>query len=86
MDFGPFRKELIEAAEGELRKLRAEAKVDATISVGSGAVAEVVGAEAQKHKADLVVTGRGHALGTLSRVWSALYSIVRESPCPVLSI
>jgi nucleotide-binding universal stress UspA family protein len=86
VDFGPFRKELIEAAESELRKLRAEAKVDATIFVDSGAIAEIVRAEAERHKAGLVVTGRGHATGTLSRVWSSLYSIVRESPCPVLSI
>jgi nucleotide-binding universal stress UspA family protein len=86
VDFGPFRKELIEAAEASLQKLRAEAKVDATITVGSGAVAEVVRAEAEKHQADLVVTGRGHSQGALSRVWSALYSVVRESPCPVISI
>jgi hypothetical protein len=37
-------------------------------------------------KADLVVVGRGNIQGTLSRVWSHLYSIVRDSPCPVLSI
>jgi nucleotide-binding universal stress UspA family protein len=86
VDFGPFRKELIEAAEAELQKLRAEAKVDATITVGSGAIAEVVRAEAEKHKADLVVTGRGNSQGALSRIWSSLYSVVRESPCPVLSI
>jgi len=86
VDFGPFRKELMDAAEAELQKLRAEAQVDATITVGSGAVAEVVRVEAEKQKADLVVTGRGHSQGALSRVWSALYSIVRESPCPVLSI
>jgi nucleotide-binding universal stress UspA family protein len=86
VDFGPFRKELIEAAEAELQKMRGEAKVEATISIGSGAIAEVVRAEAERHKADLVVTGRGNSQGALSRMWSSLYSIVRESPCPVLSI
>jgi nucleotide-binding universal stress UspA family protein len=86
VDFGPFRKELIDAAETELQKLRAEAGLDATIHIGSGAIAEVVRAEVERTKSDLVVTGRGHAQGTMSSVWSALYSVVRESPCPVLSI
>jgi nucleotide-binding universal stress UspA family protein len=87
VDFGPFRKELMDAAEAELQKLRAEAGLDgATITVGSGAIAEVVRTEAANHGADLVIAGRGHAQGSFARVWSALYSIVRESPCPVLSI
>ena len=36
--------------------------------------------------ADLVVVGRGHEKGNLSRMWSHLYTIIRESPCPVLSV
>jgi nucleotide-binding universal stress UspA family protein len=86
VDFGPFRKELMDAAENELQRLRAEAGVEASITIGSGAIAEVVRAEAEKQQADLVIAGRGHSQGTFSRVWSALYSIVREAPCPVISI
>ena len=36
--------------------------------------------------ADLVMVGRGHARGKISALWSHLYQIVRESPCPVLSV
>lgn len=36
--------------------------------------------------ADLVIVGRGHMQDTFSQAWSHLYAIVRESPCPVLSV
>lgn len=41
---------------------------------------------ALEEAADLVIVGRGHARGTVSRIWSHLYALIRESPCPVLSI
>lgn len=41
---------------------------------------------AVEEKADLVVVGRGHQSGNFSRIWSNLYTIIRESPCPVLSV
>ncbi|MGA9061842.1 MAG: universal stress protein [Terracidiphilus sp.] len=36
--------------------------------------------------ADLIVLGRGRARGTISQIWSHLYTVIRESPCPVLSV
>jgi hypothetical protein len=45
-----------------------------------------VHAEAIRLKADLIITGRGRIQGRLSRMWAHLYSIVRDSPCPVLSV
>ncbi len=87
VDFSPYRVELIEAADIALRKLRDRAQVKAaTINVESGSPSAVIHAQACAHKADLVVTGRGHSQGRAARVWSALYSIVRDAPCPVLSI
>ena len=49
-------------------------------------VPEGIRQAASEEKADLVIVGRGHEKGTVSRMWSALYSIIRESPCPVLSV
>jgi nucleotide-binding universal stress UspA family protein len=57
-----------------------------TISVREAAVAESVRECALEEAADLVVAGRGHQQGDLSRLWSQLYAIVRESPCPVVSV
>jgi nucleotide-binding universal stress UspA family protein len=36
--------------------------------------------------ADLLIVGRGQARGSISRAWSHLYGIIRETPCPVLSV
>jgi len=86
IDYGPFRKALMEAAEYVLREVRTKAAVDAPISVESGPVADVIRERVAAYHADVVVTGRGHAHDGASRVRSVLYEIIREAPCPVLSI
>lgn len=86
IDFTPFRKELIDAAETHLRTLKGRLNLDAPHAVIEGGVADGIHHEVVRRKADLVIVGRGHDQGAISRVWSRLYSIVRDSPCPVLSI
>ncbi len=86
VDFVALRKELVTAAKTRLRNLLDEAKVQATHAVVEGSIANSVHEWAASHQADLLVVGRGHAQDGLGRVWSNLYSIVRESPCPVLSV
>ena len=86
IDFAPYKNEMIDAANARLRELKANLGIDAPHNVVEGHVADVVRAEVVHRKADLVVAGRGHAQGVLTRMWSHLYAIVRESPCPVLSI
>jgi len=56
---------------------------DTVIDVG---IPDSIHEEIVRRKADLLVVGRGHDQGAISRVWSRLYAIVRDSPCPVLSI
>jgi len=85
-DFGPVLQELTEAAHFRMRELKGKLGVEAPHTVVDAVIAEGVRQEVLRRKADLVVTGRGHAQKTFSRMWSHLYSIVRESPCPVLSI
>jgi nucleotide-binding universal stress UspA family protein len=53
--------------------------LDATIPEGIRKIAI-------EQEANLLVVGRGHTSGTFSRAWSHLYTIIRESPCPVLSV
>jgi nucleotide-binding universal stress UspA family protein len=38
------------------------------------------------HQSDLIVIGRGVMQTRLGRLRSSAYSIVREAPCPVISI
>jgi len=39
-----------------------------------------------EEKAELLIVGRGHERGNVSRLWSHLYAIIRDSHCPVLSV
>jgi nucleotide-binding universal stress UspA family protein len=86
MDFTAYRKELIDAAHAHLRGLKSRLNLDAPDIVIDAGVSSGIHEEVVRRKADLVVVGRGHDQGIVSRVWSRLYSIVRDSPCPVLSI
>lgn len=60
--------------------------VDAKIRVLDTGVTEGIRRTAMEENADLVVVGRGHERGNVSRIWSHLYTIIRDSPCPVLSV
>jgi nucleotide-binding universal stress UspA family protein len=51
-----------------------------------GDVAEAVRTEAQRHKADLVIIGRGMLDQSLGRLRTHSYAIIRQAPCPVLSV
>jgi nucleotide-binding universal stress UspA family protein len=37
-------------------------------------------------QADLVIIGRGHADRALGRLRSHTYNIIRNAPCPVISV
>jgi len=86
VDIAPFREELMQFADARVRELKSKLSIDAPHTSIEGVTAEEVCREAIRTKADLLVVGRGNIQGTFSRMWSHLYSIVRDSPCPVLSI
>ena len=84
--FGPYRDDFIAAADARLVELKKKAGVNAPHTILDGAVADAIRDQALRMSADLIITGRGEVYGTLSRLWSHLYPIVRHAPCPVLSI
>ncbi len=86
IDLEEHTKRLTEASLVRLRELKAKVGVDAPHTVIDALLAEGIHHEVVRRKADLLVTGRGHSTGTFGRIWSHLYSIIRDSPCPVLSI
>jgi nucleotide-binding universal stress UspA family protein len=51
-----------------------------------GSVAEAVRRLALRKRADLVVIGRGAIRSGLGRLYANSYDIIRESPCPVISV
>jgi nucleotide-binding universal stress UspA family protein len=77
---------LEEEARKEIGKMQEKAGVRAQICLGAGEVSHVVRDAAEHHDADLVVIGRGHATRTLGRLRTNVYSIIRQSPCPVISV
>jgi nucleotide-binding universal stress UspA family protein len=86
IDYASYRTEVVGAADFRIRELKGELGIDAPHAILDGPVAGRVREEALRKKADLVVLGRGRAQATFSRLWSHVYPIVREAPCPVLSI
>jgi nucleotide-binding universal stress UspA family protein len=77
---------LEEEAREEISKMQAKAGVQAQLCLGAGEVPHVVRDAALHHAADLMVIGRGHATRTLGRLRTNVYSIIRQSPCPVISV
>jgi nucleotide-binding universal stress UspA family protein len=81
-----YQQDRIEAAHFRLHELKSALEIDAPHHVVEASVADGVREQATRLKADLVVTGRGHSQGVFTTLRSHLYQIIRESPCPVLSI
>jgi nucleotide-binding universal stress UspA family protein len=78
--------DLREAAEKAIYKLQEAANVNAPLCIVAGNVSEGVQEEARRHNADMVVIGRGTLHETLGRLRAHSYGIIRQSPCPVLSV
>lgn len=80
-----FQASLDRSAREEICALMETVGLRASILIRHGVVARVVAAAAQSVKADCVVIGR-HSSGLLGRLHADAYAIVRESPCPVVSV
>ena len=73
-----------EAARDELERLRSYVHCEADIRVDTGDPPATICAAAAG--ADLLAIGRGSAGGVFGRLRANAYSIIRQSPCPVVSI
>jgi nucleotide-binding universal stress UspA family protein len=81
-----WRLALIDQAKGEIAKLQDSLGSRADVVVESGEAQKVVREVAEEAKADLVVIGRGTSAGVFGRLRANAYAIIRESPCPVVSV
>ena len=77
---------LQEEARTAISEMQTAAGVKAQLCIGAGDVAKVVREAALHHNVDLLIAGRGHATRTLGRLRTHVYSIIREAPCPVISV
>lgn len=81
-----FRAFVFDTARQELAKLQREAGTNWETVLEGGDVAHAVRKAAEEHRADLVVIGRGVMHELFGRMRTHVYSVVREAPCPVISV
>jgi nucleotide-binding universal stress UspA family protein len=58
----------------------------APVHIAVGKVKEVLVEVAQEFAADGIIIGRAPRSGVLGRIRDLTYSVIRDSPCPVLSV
>jgi nucleotide-binding universal stress UspA family protein len=76
---------LAETARAQLVNVFEESAPDVEVVTDGGSVAHLVRDVALRKRVDLVVIGRGRA-GSGMRLKTNTYGIIREAPCPVLSV
>jgi nucleotide-binding universal stress UspA family protein len=81
-----FEEDMRLEARKNIEAQQKEAGVDAPLCITVGNAAAGVREEARRHGADLVVIGRGVIHETLGRLRTHAHAIIRQSPCPVLSV
>jgi nucleotide-binding universal stress UspA family protein len=74
------------AAQAALERLQEAAGSHAALRVEFGEVSKAVAQLTGEVKADLVVIGRKPDAGVLGRLDMVAYAIIRQSPCPVVSV
>ncbi|MFN7924638.1 MAG: universal stress protein [Bryobacteraceae bacterium] len=82
----PFRAHLLRIGREQMEELQRRYRTELTATVVSGNVASAVALVAGEWAADLVVIGRTPAKKGPGRLHSHAYAIIRESPCPVISV
>lgn len=73
-------------AEKEMRRLLADAAIEADLAIEAGEPAATICTAASRLNADVLVIGRGSASGVFGRLRTNAYAIIRQSPCPVASV
>ena len=77
---------LLDTTRARLARLQSEAGASLEIEMQLGRVGDVVRSAASDHNADLILIGRGSIRGAFGRLRSQAYTIIREAPCPVVSL
>jgi nucleotide-binding universal stress UspA family protein len=82
-----WRDHLALSAREQIEEMQKSAGTSADVFInGSNSIPQAVSSAASELDADLVVIGRAASGGMLGRLRTNAYSIIRQSPCPVVSI
>ncbi|MBI2687861.1 MAG: universal stress protein [Acidobacteria bacterium] len=86
VDPGNYWDRMRSSAENDLAVHSRSLQIHATTQLVYGPIPHALRDAARQQPADLLIVGRGESQSALSGLLSNLYAIVRESPCPVLSV
>jgi nucleotide-binding universal stress UspA family protein len=81
-----WRNEVIGRARAELEKVLQTDGIEGEIHIEVGSIPETVVERTRIVGADLLVIGRGGHAGVTGRLPTKAYAIIRDAPCPVLSV
>lgn len=81
-----FVRQVSANAKTRIDALQAEAGTTAEVFINPGRPETVVAEAAGDFKADLVVIGRHTGEGISGKLFQSAYAILREAPCPVISV
>ncbi len=82
-----FNRQVSAQAEKRIAELRTQTGASVSeVLIGPGKPDDVVVKAAGDFNADLVVIGRHNGSGIAGHLFQSAYAILRESPCPVISI
>jgi nucleotide-binding universal stress UspA family protein len=81
-----WRSYFTQIANDEIMHMQQKLGTNADLIMESGDPAHVVCNLAAVRKSDLLVIGRGSAAGMFGRLRANAYAIIRQSPCPVVSV
>ena len=79
-------KQLREEVETQLRALLDDTGVQASVMLTAGDPPKAVCDAVAAARAGLLVIGRGSAAGVFGRLRANAYALIRQSPCPVVSV
>jgi len=87
MYFDPeWRGQAVATVRDHIGRLQGEAQTRGEVSIEFGEPPIAVSDVAARRNADLLVIGRGRQSGLAGRLRANAYAILRESPCPVVTI
>jgi nucleotide-binding universal stress UspA family protein len=79
-------KEKVRALQQRIADCRRTVGSDASVSIAFGPVKQVLLDAVRTSSADVLVLGRSTHSGALGRMRDLTYSLIRDSPCPVVSV
>ena len=77
---------LLKVSRSDFQRLMTKAGVEKELLLRGGNIAGRLAETARQQNADLLIVGRGHVQKVLGRLRTVLLGIIRESPCPVISV